>query len=740
MATMAENVIAAGSENCPPMLKKGMYDSWKTRIILYIKGKENGEMLIDSIEDGPVQLKLEITAKDNNAVNILLLGLPVDIYTLINHDRTAKEIWDRVKELMEGTEMTKQEREPMLYDEFDKFISQPEESIYSYYLRYAKLINDINMIPMFMSNMQINTKFLNHLQPEWSRFVTAAKQARDLHIVKFDQLYAFLKHNEKDAKEISSHKNQLRTSSNLRTQATIQNGQVMVQNVQGRHSKGYAGNAKKSQATGARVVNTVRDAGANQPRIIRCYNCRGEGHISKQCTVKKMVKDFEWFKDKILEENDDCDDLQLHTTTNFNADHVDAYDSDCDDQATTSVIFMASLSSAGLLNDDTITSTYDSNTFSEAEYIEHILSNKDLYDEPMSDSNVISYADYMAIIENDVAQNVPSSVQNDDTMLSAIEQIKSQVEQCTMGLNNEVKEMKDIFKQMEDEVDQCSVAKKCFEIEKKQLLINKDRLLEENISCDIMCTFLHSLNKVDNCGKCKSLDIINDLKAQLQDKSFVVTELKNQLALLKGKSQVTQCESPDFDYRILKIEDENIVSYTNASGSKPGNNTKNDKIQRPLRRSKKNKVEAQPRKSKSSSNKNNYVSDYNANIKNVALSKNSANVCLSCNNVYFLEIMMLVLLNISKMSKKRKKAKSVKQKEKLEWKPTGRIFKTVVAPLGKNFTTTVILVDEPCPKLSLRYAKAKESLSRSFLNFEIHPFKLHDFGLKRMLSNEELPS
>ncbi|GJT81018.1 hypothetical protein Tco_1055360 [Tanacetum coccineum] len=175
MATMAENVIAAGSETHPPMLEKGMYDSWKTQIILYI---------------------------DIKAVNILLLGLPVDIYTLINHYQTAKEIWDQVKELMEGTKMTKQERESMLYYEFNKFTSDPRESIHSYYLRYAKLINDINMIPMSMTPMQINTKFVNHLQLEWSRFVTAAKQARDLHSVTFDQLYAFLKHNEKDTKEV----------------------------------------------------------------------------------------------------------------------------------------------------------------------------------------------------------------------------------------------------------------------------------------------------------------------------------------------------------------------------------------------------------------------------------------------------------------------------------------------------------------------------------------------------------
>ncbi|GKD43472.1 retrovirus-related pol polyprotein from transposon TNT 1-94 [Tanacetum coccineum] len=56
--------------------------------------------------------------------------------------------------------------------------------------------------------------------------------------------------------------------------------------------------------------------------------------------------------------------IQLHTTTNFKADHVDAYDSDCADQATTSAIFMASLSPARSLNDEIVPPTYDSNTLS----------------------------------------------------------------------------------------------------------------------------------------------------------------------------------------------------------------------------------------------------------------------------------------------------------------------------------------------------------------------------------------
>nr|GEY23816.1 hypothetical protein [Tanacetum cinerariifolium] len=43
MTTLAEHIIVAGAENLPPMLEKKMYDSWASRIRLYIKGKKHGE-------------------------------------------------------------------------------------------------------------------------------------------------------------------------------------------------------------------------------------------------------------------------------------------------------------------------------------------------------------------------------------------------------------------------------------------------------------------------------------------------------------------------------------------------------------------------------------------------------------------------------------------------------------------------------------------------------------------------
>ncbi|GKB59225.1 hypothetical protein Tco_0915411 [Tanacetum coccineum] len=261
------------------------------------------------------------------------------------------EIWDRVKEPMEGMKMTKQERESMLYDEFDKVTYELGETIHSYYLRYAKLINDMKMIPVYVPIVvsQQPPTFQPH-----SGFIAPTFLPTNDPIASLNKAMIFL--SSAYSSRFPPTNNQLQTLSNPRTQATIQNVQVMVQNVQGRQSQGYAGSARNNQATGARVVNTIRNAWTNQPRVIRCYNCKGEVHIAKQCTTKKANS---------LEENYECEDIQLQATTNFKADHVDAYDSDCDDKATENAIFMANMYPVGSINGDTVEPRYDSDILSE---------------------------------------------------------------------------------------------------------------------------------------------------------------------------------------------------------------------------------------------------------------------------------------------------------------------------------------------------------------------------------------
>nr|GEV40886.1 hypothetical protein [Tanacetum cinerariifolium] len=113
MSTLAEYLMVVSVENRPPMLDKSMYNSWEIRMLLYIKGKNNGRMMLKSIENGPL---VYLTVEEN--------GLPPDVYALVNHCKSAKDIWERVKLLMKGMEMSYQERECKLYNEFDKVTVQ----------------------------------------------------------------------------------------------------------------------------------------------------------------------------------------------------------------------------------------------------------------------------------------------------------------------------------------------------------------------------------------------------------------------------------------------------------------------------------------------------------------------------------------------------------------------------------------------------------------------------------------
>ncbi|GKF08370.1 hypothetical protein Tco_0042594, partial [Tanacetum coccineum] len=86
----------------------------------------------------------------------------------------------------------------------------------------------------------------------------------------------------------------------------------------------------------------------------RCYLLRHKKLVLFFMKINKTFWLIGW-KKRI-----DYDDLQLHTTSLFEAYHVDAYDLDCDDEATACAIFMASISPVESLNGDTSGSSYDS--------------------------------------------------------------------------------------------------------------------------------------------------------------------------------------------------------------------------------------------------------------------------------------------------------------------------------------------------------------------------------------------
>ncbi|GKF71116.1 hypothetical protein Tco_0207230, partial [Tanacetum coccineum] len=173
----------------------------RARVFTDLSAEDAEETPAEDAEETEDAEEKERYKADIRATNILLQGIPKDIYILINHYTDAKDIWDNVKMILEGSELTKDDRESQLYDEFEHFCQIKGETIHVYYVRFSKLINDMRNIKMTMSRMQLNSKFVNKMLPEWSRFITEVKLNRGLKESNFDQLYAYLKQYEVHANE-----------------------------------------------------------------------------------------------------------------------------------------------------------------------------------------------------------------------------------------------------------------------------------------------------------------------------------------------------------------------------------------------------------------------------------------------------------------------------------------------------------------------------------------------------------
>ncbi|GJT19258.1 hypothetical protein Tco_0877964 [Tanacetum coccineum] len=577
--SLAKNVIVAGADSRPLMLDKTNYRSWASRMLLYIKGKECFKLLVDSVLNGPFQYETIVEPGNETTpeTNIVLQGLPQDIYNLVNHNEDAKQIWDRVKLLIQGSELSLQERESKLYDDFDTFTSMPGEPIHSYYMRFAQLINDIHTIGMTMKPLQVNTKFVKHLQPEWSKFVTDVKLAKDMHTTnlitlsaksyyslssgssttilstRFEKSYqapaihqpmqpsfpeldsglVVLSFNPFDDLIASLNKamaflsitfasrfpqinNQLRTSSNPRNQTTIQDGRVTVQTVQGRQTQGYAKSVKNQKG----------------PRIT---------WFKEKMLLTEALESGAYLDLKQLAFLADNEDTvipaqayqEIISLAAFQADDLDAFDSDCDDVPSAKAVLMANLSS------------YDSDVLSDVPFHDINLENdisyqsvqeKQCSEQPSfdidieiditSDSNIISYEHYLQETKKLVIQNTSSSAQQDEVLTAVIEEMYTQVAKYNKEVHalydghtivkihvalsvtdtdetlelaeDKLKDMKAIFNQMETKGSKCSVDTKYFEIEKKELSLDNDRLLEHIICQDVMNTVMHANDHSDN--------------------------------------------------------------------------------------------------------------------------------------------------------------------------------------------------------------------------------------------------
>ncbi|GJY70614.1 retrovirus-related pol polyprotein from transposon TNT 1-94 [Tanacetum coccineum] len=346
---------------------------------------EHGPLIWPTIDENGViwtkkYVELSATKKiqadcDMKAINIILQGLPTDIYSLVNHHRVAKDLWEKVQLLMQVNQQT-------------------------YLVKFLQIDSGL-AVPVFKQGddpIDVINKMISFL----STVVTSC---------------------------FPSTNNQLRNSSNPRKQATIYNRRVTIQPLQGRQNSYVVG-------TSGTRINTSGTGGnySGQQRVVKCFNCQGEGHMARQCPKLKRKRKRD-AHDPGIAEGLVTQSVITHNAA-YQADDLDAYDSDCDEISTAKAVFMANLSSyrSDVLfevpifkntNNDMLNQSVQGMSYYEpSHFVEH------LKNEIHSDSNIISYSQYPIESQNAAVQDTNSSTQQDALILSLFEQLSNQVTNC----------------------------------------------------------------------------------------------------------------------------------------------------------------------------------------------------------------------------------------------------------------------------------------------------------------------
>ncbi|GJZ29849.1 hypothetical protein Tco_0574896 [Tanacetum coccineum] len=280
---LSEDIQCAGFDTRPPMLDRTDFKSWQQRIRLYCRGKENGVDILKSIDEGPFQMGTtrdtltegtedkDMYNADIRATNILLQGLPKEIYTLINHYTDAKDIWDNVKMLLEAVKLNRGLRESN-YDQ-----------LYAYLKQHEAHANE---------NKMMLDRFTQHI---------------------VDPLTLM--------SNVSHH--QYYSQSSTTPPSTY-----------GRHNRGQGNIARGAGAAGyGGAQNRVGNANPGQARQIKCYKCNGEWGALDEEQLLFLAGGQDNAVDKDVDEQP-VHDLALNVDNVFQADDYDAFYSNVDEAPT----------------------------------------------------------------------------------------------------------------------------------------------------------------------------------------------------------------------------------------------------------------------------------------------------------------------------------------------------------------------------------------------------------------------
>ncbi|GJW47998.1 hypothetical protein Tco_0079644 [Tanacetum coccineum] len=274
--------------------------------------------------------------------------------------------------------------------------------------------NDMNIYKMKLEQFQVNTKFLNSLPPEWSMFVTDVKLVKDLHTTKFDQLHAYLQQHK-------LHANEVRIMRERNHDPLIDSGLAVLVFKKGDDPIDAINKMMSFLAN----ISGMGGNNLGQQRIVKCFNCQGECHMTRQYPKPKRKRDATWFRDKVLLveaqgngkvlNEEELEFLANPGVTKVLMANLSSYGSDV----------LSEVPHSENTHTDMLNQSVQEMSYSEQTHLVNYPEN-----EITSDSNIIPYSQYLLETQNAAVQDTNSSAQQDAMILSVFEQLSNQVTNC----------------------------------------------------------------------------------------------------------------------------------------------------------------------------------------------------------------------------------------------------------------------------------------------------------------------
>nr|GEV74830.1 hypothetical protein [Tanacetum cinerariifolium] len=328
---MSQDVLTVGSTMRIPLLYQGEYSQWSERFMNYLEEKTYEEAMINYIKHDKSMWsdqEKKIQKIDRLARYLLIQGLPNDIYSLIDRNKTIKDLWDALARHMLGSEYGEQDRKAAVLYEYETFKATEGE------LRVETIVVTSDPLALIAKKMKVSKrkeKVVVSLDSEGS-------DADDLSELK--KMIALLAKAFNQRKFCSKPIN-----NNLRTSSASQSTNRKQEYVKSDDKK----------------VEKKDDEKKRGMSKVKCYNCKKKGHFVKDCK-KAKVKDYEYYKTKMMLAKKDKDEQVL--LAEYHAWMESS--SDSDQEINANMVFMAQIKK--VLSDSEASSSSANNKISEVSY------------------------------------------------------------------------------------------------------------------------------------------------------------------------------------------------------------------------------------------------------------------------------------------------------------------------------------------------------------------------------------